>query len=59
MAMLDPAMAAFDAEMRDKAGARPRRASTRRSVASDNMTSAGWRAKLTSPIRLRGPRSII
>jgi hypothetical protein len=41
MAMLDPAMAAFDAEMRDKAGARPRGASTRRSVASDNMTSAG------------------
>jgi hypothetical protein len=56
MAMLDPAVAAFDAEMRDKAGARPRRAS---SVASDNMTSGGWRAKLTSAIRLRGPRSII
>jgi hypothetical protein len=31
-----------------KAGARPGRASTRRSVASDNITSAGWRAKLTS-----------
>jgi hypothetical protein len=36
--MLDPAMAAFNAEMR--AQPRPRSASTRR-VAIDNMTSAG------------------
>jgi hypothetical protein len=57
--MLDTLMQEFADEMRDKARARPRRASTRRSVASDNMTSAGWRAKLTSAIRLRGPRSII
>ena len=49
--MLDAALAtdaaakAFVAEMRDKERARPRRASTRRCAANDNMTSAGWRAK--------------
>jgi len=40
--MLDPAMAAFDAEMRDKARARRRRASTRRKRQYDERR---WRAK--------------
>jgi hypothetical protein len=41
--MLDPAMRAFDAEMR--ARPRPRRASTRRGGEMDNSSSAGRRAQ--------------